>query len=606
MQKIETVLNVIQKRGKEGKPLERLYRQLFNTELYEKAYEEIYANKGAITKGSSNETLDGMSHKRIKEIIQKIRTATYRWKPARRKYIPKEDGRRRPLGIPSGDDKLLQAAMKILLEAYYEPQFSKRSHGFRPKRGCHTALKQIRESHRDTSWFIEGDIKGCFDNIDHETLIGIMEEKIEDQRFLNLVKHLMKAGYMEDWKWQGTYSGTPQGGIISPLLANVYLDKFDKWVEEELLPNYNRNSPKERGRKRNPEYRHYEYKRRLAREKGDVESFKHYGKLMKEIPSVIDDDSYRKLEYVRYADDFLLSFAGPKKEAEEIREHIKNFLEKELILELSVEKTLITHARKEKAKFLGYELRVMRSNERRTANGTIWLGVPKEVIRDAKRKYMKNGKVVHRPELLHNSDFDIIAMFQSEYRGLVQYYQMAHNVHRLSEVDWAASTSLLKTLAGKHKTSVTKMVKKHKKTRTVNGKKYRVFETTVERKGKKPLVAHYGANPLIRKPECHIKDKITRVGSYGIGTNRSELIRRMSGEECEMCGKKGNVEVHHVRKLKDVNKQGRKNKPAWVQRMSAIRRKTLITCKTCHKAIHAGEHRKEWDNWKNVLESRVR
>ena len=210
MQKIETVLNVIQSRGKQGKSLERLYRQLFKEELYKKAYAEIYANKGAITQGSSNDTLDGMSHKRIAGIIQRVKRTTYRWNPVRRTYIPKGDGRKRPLGIPSGDDKLLQAAMKILLEAYYEPQFSKRSHGFRPGRGCHTALKQIRESHRDTSWFIEGDIKGCFDNIDHETLLGIMGERIKDQRFLNLVKYLMKAGYMEDWKWYGTYSGTPR------------------------------------------------------------------------------------------------------------------------------------------------------------------------------------------------------------------------------------------------------------------------------------------------------------------------------------------------------------------------------------------------------------
>ncbi len=607
MQKIETVLNVIQSRGKQGKTLERLYRQLFKKELYEKAYAEIYANKGAITQGTSEDTLDGMSHKRITGIIQRVKTATYRWNPVRRTYIPKGDGRERPLGIPSGDDKLLQAAMKILLEAFYEQQFSKRSHGFRPGRGCHTALKQIRESHRDTSWFIEGDIKGCFDNIDQETLLGIMEEKIKDQRFLNLVKYLMKAGYMEDWKWYGTYSGTPQGGIISPLLANIYLDVFDSWVEEELLPHYNYGSLKEKGRKRNPEYRHYEFKRRQAREKGNVEAYERYGKLMKTIPSVIDDDSYRKLEYIRYADDFLLSFAGPKKEAEEIRNRISEFLERELDLELSIEKTLITHARDEKAKFLGYDLCVMQRNERRSANGTIWLGVPREVIQNTKRKYTKNGKVVHRPELLLNSDFDIIAMFQSEYRGLVQYYQMAHNVHRLSEVEWVTSTSLLKTLAGKHKTSVNKMVKKYKKTKIVNGKTYRVFEAKIEREGKKTLTAHYGAIPLIRKPETQIEDKVTRVGYGGmIGTNRSELLTRMSSNKCDMCEKEGEVEVHHVQKLKDLNKPGRKKKPAWVRRMSALRRKTLIVCKTCHKDIHAGKHRSEWDNWNIKLESRVR
>ena len=177
MQTAETVLNVLQKRGMEGKAVQRLYRNLFNEELYLKSYSEIYANKGAITPGVDNETLDGMSRDRISRIIEKVKNETYRWQPVRRTYIPKSDGKSRPLGIPTGDDKLLQTAMKNLLEAYYEPTFSTTSHGFRPGRGCHTALMQIAQKHRDVSWFIEGDIKGCFDNIDHEILLDKMEEK---------------------------------------------------------------------------------------------------------------------------------------------------------------------------------------------------------------------------------------------------------------------------------------------------------------------------------------------------------------------------------------------------------------------------------------------
>jgi hypothetical protein len=322
---------------------------------------------------------------------------------------------------------------------------------------------------------------------------------------------------------------------------------------------------------------------------------------MRTVPSVIDDDSYRKLEYVRYADDFLLSFAGPRKEAEEIKELIKNYLESELNLELSEEKTLITNTRKEKAKFLGYELCVMQGNERRTANGTIWLGVPREVRQKAKKKYMKNGKVIHRPELLLNSDYDIVTRFQQEYRGLTQYYAMAHNIHRLTEVEWVTSTSLLKTLAGKHKTTVNKIVKKHKTTKRVNGKMYRVFEAKMERKDKEPLTAHFGANPLKRKPDTEIRD------TYGVRkSTRSELQQRLYTDECQMCGLNGKIEVHHVRGLKDLTKPGGKTKPAWVRRMAALRRKTLIVCKTCHRAITNNEHRNEWDIWKNSVESRVR
>lgn len=601
MQTTTTVLSVIQKRGIAKEPLERLYRQMYNMDLYKEAYSQIYANAGATTKGSNDETLDGMSTVRLQKIIDKMKRETYRWTPVRRTHIPKKNGKTRPLGIPSGDDKIVQAAMRTLLEAYYEPQFSDRSHGFRPGRGCHTALTQIAQKHRDVSWFIEGDIKGFFDNISHKILVDIVGKSIHDERFLNLLKRLLEAGYIENWQWNATHSGTPQGGIISPLLSNIYLDVFDKWVEQELLPLYNRSERTAKGRPRNSVWRSYEGKRRYAKRLGNRKAYKYYGKMQKTVPSVVDDEGYRKLEYIRYADDFLLSFAGPKEEAEEIKGRIRNFLKDKLAIELSEEKTLITHARSEKARFLGYDLQVMKSAERRSVNGTIWYGVPREVVVEAMKKYMKNGKSIHRPEWLLNSDYDIIANFQSEYRGLVQYYSMAHNIHRLNEVGWVVTASLLKTLAGKYKSTVSKMNKKYRNQMEVAGKTYRVYTVRIDRKGKEPLIAHYGAIPLKRDPKpASIKDELPKFG-----TNRSELIDRMMTNECEMCGNKGEIQVHHVRKLKDLITHGRKEKPVWVQRMAAIRRKTLMVCAECHTAIHLGQHRKEWDFWKTQLESRV-
>lgn len=599
MRTAENVIAVIGKRGADGKPIERLYRNLFNVEMYRAAYAAIYANDGALTPGVEDDTLDGMSQDRMKKIIEKVKSETYRWRPVRRTYIPKASGDKRPLGIPSGDDKLLQATLKILLEAYYEPQFSNRSHGFRPKRGCHTALRQIGTHHQGANWFIEGDIKGCFDNIDHETLIRIVGEKVKDGRILRLLNNLLKAGYVEDWKWHKTYSGTPQGGIISPLLANIYLDKFDKWVENELMPKYNKviSHKKGQARKRNPKYRSLEYYRAKAKKEGDVEAYKRYGKLMKSTPTIVEDDRYRKLEYIRYADDFLLSFAGPKSEAQEIKGKIREYLKRELKLELSDEKTLITHAKTGKARFLGYDLRIRQGEEKRTLNGSIWYGVPSDVVEDAIRKYTRKGKVSYRPEILDLSEYDIVERFQSEYRGLVNYYVMAHNIVKLNKVKWAAQYSLLKTLAAKHRSTVRKMARKYGTYH--NG--YKVYKVEVARKGQEPLTTHFGAVPLKRNPTPHfIADETPERW-----VKRSQLIDRLLADTCEMCGEEGGISVHHVRKLKDVNKPGRKIKPAWVHRMAAIRRKTLMVCDSCHTAIHAGKHKVEWDKWRDTLESRV-
>jgi group II intron reverse transcriptase/maturase len=605
LNKTKNVLEIYSKRGIEGKVLNRLYRQLFRPELYEKAYVEIYANLGSTTKGTSKDTLDGMSKERIGNIIQNVKQEQHRWKPVRRTYIPKGNGKSRPLGIPSGDDKLLQAAMKILLEAYYEPTFSKRSHGFRPGKGCHTALTYVGQSLKDTNWFIEGDIKGCFDNIDHDILLGIIGEKIEDGRFLNLTKQLLKAGYMENWKTIGTYSGTPQGGIISPLLTNIYLDVFDKWVERELLPKYNRSLHKHGGRRKNPEYARLSQLRNRAKKAGDYKAHKLYGEQRRPVPSVItNDEGFRKLEYVRYADDFLLSFAGPKSEAEEIKREISQFLKDRLKLELSEEKTLITHARSQKANFLGYELSLWQGVHNRQANGKMRFGVPKEVVTRACRKYTKKGKPVHRAGLLMLSDIDLITIFQAEYRGLVNYYRMAHNIHALSMVGGVTQASLLKTLASKYKTSVSKVSKRYRTTIEINGTCYKVLEAVVKREGKADLKATFGAVSLTRNPNpAKIADEYPLLSKYA---KTSQLIDRLKAEQCEMCGKTGMIEVHHVRKLKDVNKPGRKKKPEWVHRMAAIHRKTLMTCQKCHDAIHMGNHLPEWDSWKDSLESRVR
>src|ERR1051326_631564 len=189
-----------------------------------------------MTKGASPETADGMSLAKIDAIIEALRFERYRWTPVRRTYIPKKHGKVRPLGIPTWSDKLLQEVIRLILEAYYEPQFSDCSHGFRPKRGCHTALREVHRTWNGTTWFIEGDISQYFDSLDHEVLLQILAENIHDGRFLRLIGELLRAGYLEDWKFNKTLSGSPQGGVVSPILSNIYLDRLDKWVIVSFFP----------------------------------------------------------------------------------------------------------------------------------------------------------------------------------------------------------------------------------------------------------------------------------------------------------------------------------------------------------------------------------
>src|SRR6266542_4294212 len=218
MQTAEVVLNVLRERGRKGLPCTQLYRQMFNEDLYLLAYGNIYPNDGAMTPGVNEETADGMSEAKIKQITGLMRREKYRFSPARRVYIPKKNGRLRPLGMPTWSDKQIGEVVRLLLEAYYEPQFSGYSHGFRPGLGCHTALRDVAETWTGTTWFIEGDISDCFGSLDHEVMVDALAEKIHDNRFLGLVQNMLQAGYLEDWIWGATLSGAPQGGVVSPIL----------------------------------------------------------------------------------------------------------------------------------------------------------------------------------------------------------------------------------------------------------------------------------------------------------------------------------------------------------------------------------------------------
>jgi group II intron reverse transcriptase/maturase len=583
MQSAETVLGVLRERGRKGLPCDELYRQMFNVDLYLMAYGRIYANHGAMTPGPDAETADGMSMDKIQEIMEAMRHERYRFRPVRRTFIPKKNGKLRPLGLPSWSDKLVGEVVRLLLEAYYEPMFSGYSHGFRPGRGCHTALREVERTWTGTVWFVEGDISDCFGSLDHDIMIKILGEKIHDNRFLRVIRNMLTAGYLEDWRYHETLSGSPQGGVVSPILSNIYLDKLDVFVETVLIPQHTRGER----RKPNPEYWRIHSRMWRARERGDRDAVRALRHELRQLPSRDPQDpGYRRLRYTRYADDHLLGFIGPKAEAEVIKDQLARFLRDELALELNPDKTLITHARTTAARYLGYEIIIQHCNDkltngRRMVNGVVALRVPLDVIKAKRAPYRCRGKPWHRPALQNLDDFDIIQTYGAEYRGIVGYYLLAQDVWRLNVLEWYAKTSMLKTLAAKYQSTVSKMATRYTaKTETPQGLRT-CFEARIHRDGKQDLVARFGGIPLVRKKDTVLIDRV----SGPVPTPRKELIRRLLARRCELCGKASNVVIHQVRKLASLGKSG-PGQPIWAATMTRKRRKTLVVCADCHDVVH--------------------
>jgi group II intron reverse transcriptase/maturase len=585
MRTADTILNIIQDRGKRQLPLDDVYRQLYNPEFYLRSYAKMYKNNGAMTPGTTGETVDGMSLNKIDRVIEAMRYERWKWPPARRVYIDKPKGGKRPLGMPDWSPKVVQDIVRSILEAYYEPQFSEHSHGFRPRRGCQSALTKIHNTWNGTKWFIEGDIKGCFDNIDPHILMDILQENIRDNRFLRLIEGALKAGYCEDWNFHPSLSGTPQGGTVSPVLSNIYLDKLDKFVESTLIPEYTKGDK----RGRNPAYGQVANQLQTARRQGDLERVRALKKELRKYPSKTPDDpGYRRLRYIRYADDFLFGFAGPFEEANQIKDKVASFLQTELQLTLSAEKTLITHAQTGRARFLGYEIGIMYSSTKlnrlgtRGVNGVVGMYIPEDVIQAKRKRYLRDGKPIHRPELQNDSEYDIIIRYQGEYRGLVQYYGLAYNLAQLGYVKWTMETSLLKTLASKNQTSVTKESKRLKATTKTSDGPRKCLKLTIQREKKQPLIAIFGGLSLKRRKNPIREDRVI----FPYVQLRSEIVERLLNDTCEVCGEKKNVQMHHVRHLRDLNKKGKREMPLWMKVMIMRKRKSIPLCKGCHDDVH--------------------
>lgn len=600
MRSPERVLNSLNEHSKDSSyKFERLYRILFNEELFYVAYQKIASNGGSTTKGSDGRSIDEMSLARIETLIASLKDESYQPHPSRRVHIPKKNGKTRPLGIPAFEDKLVQEVVRMILEAIYEGHFETTSHGFRPKRSCHTALLHIQKTFSGAKWFIEGDIKGFFDNIDHDVLVGILRERISDDRFIRLIRKFLKAGYVEDWTFHNTYSGMPQGSIVSPILANIYLDKLDKYVKE-YIRHFDMGTKRRPGKESNDLANE---RKRTVRKLKKVKDGTEKAALVARLKAIEQeraafpsgdemDGSYRRLKYIRYADDFILGVIGSKEDALRIKEDIKSFLSESLALELSEEKTLITHTGKS-AKFLGYEITVTRNNHqrrdvqgrlRRTYGKRVRLNVSMATLRDKLLEYgameikLRNGKEIWKPKcrsgLIFNDDLEILDRYNRETVGFCNYYLIANNCVVLHNFRYIMEYSMYKTFAGKYRSTVRKINKKYRlnKLFTVKYEQQGVIKsrTFYKTSFKRRTTAFNGS--------CDIEP-------YSIAdVSRTNLTDRLKAEKCELCGATGKLIMHHVRNLKDL-----KGKESWKRLMSARKRKTIALCPSCHRLRHLGK-----------------
>ncbi|CAB1227818.1 reverse transcriptase domain-containing protein [Klebsiella pneumoniae] len=586
--------------SKQGKRINGLSRIMTVPKFWLQAYEDIAPNRGATTRGVTSDTLDGFSLERLTKIIGQVSNGTYKFSPVRRVLIPKANGKTRPLGIPTASDKLVQSAVKLILERIYEPVFSPKSYGFRRGCSCHDALLDIKHRWTGVKWLIDIDVVSFFDNIDHRVLLALLARKIDDKRFLTLIEGMLKAGYMEDWKFNATYSGTPQGGVVSPILANIYLHELDQYLTQKTLQ-FNK------GERRADNLQYRRLTQRIYQRRCRAEKFRSEGRedeaqdilspvrCLEEERSVMPskdgmDPGYKRLMFCRYADDFLIGVIGSKDEAREIMREAAAFLSESLHLEASPEKSKISKAT-DGTIFLGYTVKaIMDSRIRRTKlgrrmvrsrdpAGRIHLLVPPERL---VRFNQRNGygdlgrlKAIHRRYLVDSSLLEIVLAYNAEMRGLANYYRLAYCAKfSLRKLWFLWETSLLKTLAFKLRLSVNQVAHRLK---TENGLVVRLHIH-----GKERAIAVFNLKHLNQLP--NIGSKVDTLAVPWFTSGRSDVMDRLLAQQCEYCGATGvPCEIHHSRKLADM-----KDTPLWKQVAAARRRKRIVLCRSCHQALHAG------------------
>jgi nicotine oxidoreductase len=579
-----------------------LYRLMYREDLYILAYERIKSKPGNMTAGSDGATLDGFSLQTIGEIIQAMRTEQFQFKPVRQEFIPKPNGKMRKLGIPCVRDKIVQEVMRMILEAIYDSPygayFSDVNHGFRPNRSCHTALQEYRGKWTASNWIIEGDIHACFDELDLQVLVNTLRKKIQDERFLNLIWKLLKAGYMDlHGEKRESLIGSPQGSLLSPLLANVYLHEFDEFMQG-LRARLEVGSKK----RPNPVYQHLASRKRqlVARKQTKTKGFREIVKQMRKLPTVMENDSkFIRVKFLRYADDWIVGVCGPKHLAEDIKMDSKDFLFGTLKLRLSEEKTHITNVRAEEAHFLGTTLTignggiakvVLTTNrwgrpfKRRSTGWETVMKAPVEKLTKRLRDKgfcTPDGKPLAKPAWARLDEDQIVALYSAVNRGIQNYYRFVDNWRNLARIQHILRFSLAKTLACKLKISIRRVFRRFGKDLCIkvagkDGKGDREVRFFLNQDWSKNREAFQRGNQA---------DMDMLVLSARMRT-RSKL-----GKPCCICGKSAQetqIVMHHVRHLRKLSQ---KREPVgFNQVLRMLNRKQIPVCEPCHQKIHQGHY----------------
>nr|YP_010836030.1 hypothetical protein QLP54_mgp36 [Phyllosticta yuccae]WGC90046.1 hypothetical protein [Phyllosticta yuccae] len=558
--------------------------------------------------GSDNETLDGVSETWILKISETLASEKYQPRPARRTYIPKSNGKMRPLGVGCPRDKIVQQSTRLVMETILDAKFCNTSHGFRPQRGCHTALNEIRKW-KGVTWFIEGDIKGFFDNIDHHILEELLKKHFNEARLIHLYWKFVKAGYIE-WDnsktvFVSTDVGVPQGSILSPLLSNLVLHELDQYMEKLMIEQKESNG-KRRPYITNPLYhkltmRINRAKKKINKLKGlnqdhnkEVTDYRRSIRERRKTKSQIPNPELIRVKYVRYADDWLIGLWGDKQYAKTLKNNIESLL-RTLKLELSMEKTLITLARSKRAKFLATYIKRLISDrngstlysrfrnenkKRRTPTGNLWMTAPiLEIVKKLEDKgYITCENGVWKPLSITRFTLlpirEIILRYNQTLNGIFNYYSFVDNRKHLAKIHWILKESLRKTISRKYQLNKSSFLKKYGIDIQIRFKK----------KDGKTSMINFQCPELIRSPMKFL-GKAIFADPYSI-IERKISTRDSFGQPCANCNSESGVEMHHIKHIKTINVKLSK----FDQMAAKINRKQVPLCGKCHSDIHAGRY----------------